>query len=92
MEKGKTPGDVGSVQLTYESPSRDFQFHRKGYVNLSLAYTHSFSPTLSVTGNVTGLGTLHRRHRLIAALVQEEYDRREGPELKLKLVKTLGKK
>lgn len=91
-ERGKTPGDVGSVQLTYESPSREFQFHRKGYVNLSLAYTRNFSPTLSVTGNVTGLGTLHRRHRLIAPLVQENYDRREGPEFKLKLVKTLGKK
>ena len=90
-QKGKTPGDVGSVQLTYESPSREFQFRRKGYFNLSLAYTHSFSPTLSVTGNLTGLGTLHSGHRLIAPLVQETYDRRQGPEFKLKLVKTLGK-
>ena len=90
-EKGKTPGDVASAQLTYESLSREFQFRREGYVNLSLAYTHSFSPTLSVTGNVTGLGTLHSRHRLIAPLVQESYDKREGPEFKLKLVKTLGR-
>jgi len=90
-QDGKTPGDVGSVQLMYESPSREFQFRREGYLNLSLAYTHSFNPTLSVTGNVSGLGTLHSGHRLIAPLVQETYDKREGPEFKLKLVKTLGK-
>jgi hypothetical protein len=90
-QKEKTPGDVGSVQLTYESPSREFQFRREGYFNVSLAYTHSFSPTLSVTGNLSGLGTLHSRHRLIAPLIQETYDKREGPEFKLKLVKTLGK-
>ena len=79
------------MQLTYESPSREFQFRNHSYYSLNLAYTHSFSPTLSVTANLTGLGSMHSRHRLIAPLVQESYDKREGPEFKLKLVKTLGR-
>ena len=90
-EKGKTPGDVGSAQLTYESPSREFQFRREGYVNPEPRLHAQLQPDLSVTGNLTGLGTMHSRHRLIAPLVQESYDKREGPEFKLKLVKTLGR-
>ena len=90
-QKETTPGDIGQVQLTYESPSREFQFRNDGYYSLNLAYTHSFSPTLSVTANLNGLGSMHNRHRLLAPLVQETYDKRDGPEFRLKLVKTLGK-
>lgn len=90
-QKGKTPGDIGQVQMTYESPSREFQFRNDGYYTLNFAYTHSFSPTLSITANLNGLGSMHYRHRLLAPLVQETYDKRAGPELKVKLVKTLGK-
>jgi len=91
-EKGKRPGDIAQVQLTYESPSRDFQIRRRSEYSLNLAYTHSFSPTLSVTANLTGLGTTRFGHRLQAPLVQENYERKERqPEFKLKLVKTLGK-
>ncbi len=91
-EKGKRPGDIAQVQLTYESPSRDFQIRRRSEYSLNFAYTHSFSPTLSVTANLNGLGPTHTGHRLRAPLVQEDYERRERlPEFKLKLVKTLGK-
>jgi outer membrane receptor for ferrienterochelin and colicin len=90
-QKETTPGDIGQVQLTYESPSREFQFRNDGYYTLNLAYTHSLSPTLSVTANLNGLGSMHYRHRLLAPLVQETYDKRDGPEFRLKLVKTLGK-
>lgn len=80
------------IQLTYESPSRDFQIRRRSEYSLNLAYTHSFSPTLSVTANLTGLGTTRFGHRLRAPLVQQDYERKERqPEFKLKLVKTLGK-
>lgn len=91
-EKGKRPGDIAQVQLTYESPSRDYQIRRRSEYSLNLAYTHSFSRTLSVTANLTGLGTTRFGHRLRAPLVQEDYERKESqPEFKLKLVKTLGK-
>lgn len=89
--KDKTPGDIAQLQLTYESASREFQFRRDVYATLSLTYTHSFSPTLSITANVIDLGTRHFRHRLDAPLVQEIYDRRQTPEFKIKLVKTIGK-
>jgi outer membrane receptor for ferrienterochelin and colicin len=90
-QKEKTPGDIGQVQVTYESPSREFQFRNDGYYTLNLAYTHSFRRTLSVTANLNGLGSMHYKHRLLAPLVQETYDKRVGTEFKLKLVKTLGK-
>jgi outer membrane receptor protein involved in Fe transport len=91
-EKGKRPGDIAQVQLTYESASREFQICRDSQYSLNLAYTHSFSPTLSVTANLNGLGPVHYRHRLRALLVQEDYDKKDSlPEFKLKLVKTFGK-
>ena len=91
-QKGKRSGDIAQVQLTYESPSRDFQIRRRSEYSLNLAYTHSFSSTLSVTANLTGLGTTRFGHRLQAPLVQENYERKERqPEFKLKFVKTLGK-
>jgi outer membrane receptor for ferrienterochelin and colicin len=91
-QKGKRSGDIAQVQLTYESPSRDFQIRRRSEYSLNVAYTHSFSPTLSVTANVNGLGPVRTGHRLRALLVQEDYERKESlPEFKLKLVKTFGK-
>jgi len=91
-QKGKRSGDIAQVQLTYESPSRDFQIRRRSEYSLNIAYTHSFSPTMSVTANVNGLGPARTGHRLRALLVQEDYERKERqPEFKLKLVKTLGK-
>jgi outer membrane receptor protein involved in Fe transport len=89
-EKGKTPGDIAQVQLTYASASREFQFHRRDYLSLNFAYTHSLSPSLSITATLDGIGSTHTGHRLFAPLIQETYDRRERPEFKLKLVKTLG--
>ena len=88
--RGKTPGDILQAQLTYIGPTREYQFQRDDYASLSVAYTHSLSQSLSVTANLSGIGSTRTRHRLRAALVQEDYERREGPEFKLKVVKTLG--
>jgi ferric enterobactin receptor len=87
--RGKRPGDIAQLQLVYESPSRSFQIRDKGFLWTTLSYTHSFSRTLSVTGTV--IATTHGRHRLVAPLVQEDYEQRDrSPEFKLKLVKSLG--
>ena len=88
--RGKTPGDILQVQLTYIGPTREYQFRRDDYASLSVAYTHSLSRSFSVTANLSGVGSTRTGHRLRAPLVQEDYERREGPEFKLKLVKTLG--
>jgi hypothetical protein len=89
-ERSKIPGDIAQAQLTYMGPTREYQFRRNDYLWLSLAYTRSLSPTFSVTANLSGLGSTRTGHRLVAPLVQERYDRRESPEFKVKLVKTLG--
>ena len=88
--RGKTPGDILQAQLTYFSPTREYQFRRDDYASLSLAYTHSLSRTFSLTANLSGIGSARTGHRLRAPLVQEDYERREGPEFKFKIVKTLG--
>jgi outer membrane receptor for ferrienterochelin and colicin len=90
-ERGRTPGDTAQLQFVYESPSREFQFRRTRYYSLNLAYTRSFSRSLSITANLNGVGPVHFRHQLLAPTVQEGYDRRDSlPEFKVKLVKTLG--
>jgi len=91
-ERKNRPGDSAQMQLTYESPSRSYQVRRESNFSLNFSWTHSFSKTLSLTTSLNGLGSMHYRHRLIAPLALEDYDKRENQrELKLKLVKTLGK-
>ena len=89
--KSGRPGDIAQVQLTYESPSRSYQFRREDYYTLNLSWTHSFTKKLALTASLNGLGSIRNRHHLIAPLVLEDYEKRERPEFKLKLVKTLGK-
>jgi outer membrane receptor protein involved in Fe transport len=89
-ERGNIPGDIAQAQLTYIGPTREYQFRRDNYLWLSLSYTRSLSSTFSVTANVVGLGSTRTGHRLVAPLVQEIYERRERPEFKVKLVKTIG--
>jgi ferric enterobactin receptor len=90
---GKTgrPGDIAQIQLTYESPSRSYQFKTEDYYTLNFSWTHSFSKKLSLTASLNGIGSNHYRHHLVAPFVREDYEKRETPEFKLKLVKTLGK-
>jgi outer membrane receptor for ferrienterochelin and colicin len=92
-QRGKRPGDIAQLQVSTESPSRDFQFHQSARHSITWSYTHSFTPTLSVTATALNVLTPVRyRHRLFAPLVQEDYDSRDEPEFKLKLLKTFGKK
>lgn len=88
-DRGNRPGDVAQLQWGYDSPSTQFQFHYFGSYFLNLAYTHSFTRTLSLTGSIAHLS--HIRHRLIAPLVQEYYDQRSPFEFKLKLLRSFGK-
>lgn len=79
--------------MNTESPSRDFQFHRAARHWITWSYTHSFNPTLSLTATAQNLLTpVHSRHRLDAPLVQEDYDSRDEPEFRIKLLKTFGKR
>ena len=92
-QRGKKPGDIAQLQIQTESPSRDFQFRQFARHWITWSYTHSFSPTLSITATAQNVLTpSHSRHRLDAPLVQEDYDSRDEPEFKLKLLKTFGKK
>jgi len=91
-QRGKTPGDIAQLQVQTESPSRDFQFHQFARHWITWSYTHSFNPKLSVTATAQNVLTpVHNRHRLEAPLVQEDYDSRDQPEFKVKLLKTFGK-
>ncbi|WP_185829246.1 TonB-dependent receptor [Sphingomonas ginkgonis] len=85
------PGDSAQLQVDYQSPWRQYQLRYGSYLSLTTSYTHSLSKTLAVTAQLKNLGSLHNRHRLLAPDVQEDYDRRlPGPELRIKLAKTLG--
>ena len=89
----KRAGDIAQVQLEYASPSRLFQSRYSGSISANLSYTHNLSKTLAVTGSVNGIGSGHSSRRVVAPLVEEDYDvRTRQPEVKLKLVKTFGPK
>ena len=89
--KNGRPGDIAQIQLTYDSPSRSYQFKTEDSYSLNFSWTHSLSKKLSLTASLNGLGAINYRHHLIAPLVREDYEKRENPEFKLKLVNTLGK-
>ena len=89
----KRPGDIGQLQLDYQSPSRSFQYRNSGRVSVNLSYTHNLSKTLGLTASLNGIGSGHSSRSLIAPSIQERYETRtRQPELKLKLVKTFGPK
>ncbi len=92
-ERGKLPGDLGQVQLEYESKARTFQFRQRASISANFSFTHNLSKTLALTGSVNGIGSGRSRSRLIAPSIEERYDTRtRQPEVKLKLVKTFGPK
>ena len=92
-QRGKRPGDIAQLQVQTESPSREFQFYRSARHWITWSYTHSFNPKLSLTATAQNVLTpSHNRHRLEAPLVQEDYDSRDEPEFRIKLLKTFGKK
>lgn len=92
-DRPKRPGDIGQLQLDYQSPSRAFQYRYSGSVSVNLSFTHSLSKTLALTASLNGIGSGHSSSRLIAPSIQERYETRtRQPEFKLKLVKTFGPK
>jgi len=91
-QRGKRPGDVAQLQIQTQSPSRDFQFDQRATHWITWTYTHSFTPTFSMTATAQNVLTpVHNRHRLEAPLVQEDYDSRRSPEFRIKLLKSFGK-
>ncbi|HEY7005075.1 MAG TPA: TonB-dependent receptor [Sphingomicrobium sp.] len=86
--RGETPGDVAQLQWIYSSPSHEFQIQQHAWNWLSLSYTHSISPKLSLTATMNYQA--RSRHRLEAPLVQEDYSQREPVEFRLRLLKTFG--
>lgn len=89
----KRPGDIAQLQLEYASPSRLFQSRYSGSISANVSYTHNLSKTLAVTGSVNGIGSGHSSRRFVAPSVEEDYEvRTRQPEVKLKLVKTVGPK
>ena len=89
----RRPGDIGQLQLDYQSPSREFQYRNSGRVSVNLSYTHNLSKTLGLTALLNGIGSGHSSSSLIAPSIQERYETRtRQPEFNLKLVKTFGAK
>jgi outer membrane receptor for ferrienterochelin and colicin len=88
-DRGGRPGDVGQLQIGYESPSTQFELHDFASSFQNISYTHSFSSSWSLTGSVNHLS--HVRHQLLAPLVQEYFAQRSPLEFRLKLMKTFGK-
>ena len=89
----KRPGDIGQLQLEYDSASRTFQYRNSASFSANLSFTHNLSKTLALTASLNGIGSGHSRTRLLAPSIQSRYDlRTRQPEFKLKLVKTLGRK
>ena len=92
-DRPRHPGDVGQLQLDYQSPSREFQYRYSGRVSVNLSYTQNLSKTLALTGSLNGIGSGRSSNRLIAPSIQERTETRtRQPEFKLKLVKTFGPK
>jgi hypothetical protein len=88
-DHGKTPGDVAQLQWVYNSPWRQFQLHYLRRNQLSFAYTHSFSHTLSLSATATYFSL--NKHELLAPLVQEYYSAHYPAMFNLRLLKTFGK-
>jgi hypothetical protein len=89
-DRGKTPGDVAQLQWTYYGPQRDLQLDDQLWYNFTASYTHSFSRTLSLSATIYYHSPI--RHRLRAPLVQEYFAEHRRPEIKVKLLKTFGKR
>ncbi|MGE5563465.1 MAG: TonB-dependent receptor [Bacillota bacterium] len=87
-DRGKRPGDVAQLQWIYNSPEREFALDQLAWNWLGLSYTHSFTQTLSLTGNASYVS--RTGHRLLSPLVQAYLVSRSPAEFKLKLLKTFG--
>lgn len=90
-ERRDRPGDVGQLQLQYQSPARFFETRSAASYSLSASWTHSLTRSMSLTATVNRLGRNRSRFEVSAPLVQSRtVNRFPGPEFKIKLVKTFG--
>lgn len=87
-DRGKIAGDVVELRVIHNSASREFQIRNAATNWLSASYTHSFSPSLSIT--MTGDYSSTTRRFIDAPLVREESSDRKPIEIRLKLLKRLG--
>ncbi|WP_179506038.1 MULTISPECIES: TonB-dependent receptor [unclassified Sphingomonas] len=82
------PGDVVQLQWSYNNPQHQYQIRNAPWAEVSLAWTHSFAKTLSLSTTLLAPG--RTRQDLLAPLVQQQSWRQRRPQLQVKLVKTLG--
>ncbi|MFD2780249.1 hypothetical protein ACFS32_02925 [Novosphingobium pokkalii] len=85
---GPVPGDVVQLQWSYNGPDRQYQLRSAPWAEASLAWTHSFARTLSLSTTLLAAG--RTRQDLLAPLVQQQSWRQRRPQVQVKLVKTLG--
>ncbi|MCJ2183895.1 TonB-dependent receptor [Novosphingobium sp. 1949] len=85
-ERGATPGDVAQVQWSWNSAAREYQIRKGAWFDASLAYTHSVSPSMALTGTLRYSGTT--RERLVTPLLDEDTARQRSPRVQIKLYKT----
>jgi hypothetical protein len=85
------PGDVAQLQLDYESPYREFEGRFGAHFLPVLSYTHNLSSSVALTATIKGIGPLRVRDTISAALLQQiSVQTQTLPELKMKVVKSLG--
>lgn len=90
-ERRDRPGDVGQLQLQYQSRSRAFETRSAASYSLNASWTHSLTRSLSLTATVNRLGPNRNRYEVSAPLIQSRtVSHFPGPEFKMKLAKTFG--
>ena len=88
--KGKS-GDVGQLQLQYESRSRAFEYRSAATYSLNASWTHSLTRSLSFTATINHIGPNQYRYWVSTPLLQSHtFNHLPGPEYRFKLVKTFG--
>lgn len=86
-DRGSIPGDMAQLQWSWNSAAREYQIRKEAWYDASVAYTHNFSKSLSITGTFRYSGA--SRQRLVAPLVEEATSRRRSPQFQVKIYKTL---
>lgn len=89
-ERGKIPGDVAQIQWLYTSPTRELEVRKSAFQWLSFAYTHNFTPSVSITGTLNYQSSI--RNQLLAPSVQVDSEERRPLEFRLKLLKMFGQR
>ena len=91
-QHGSRPGDIATLQVSTESPSRALQIRQSARHWVGASYTHGLCSNLSLTLAAQNVLTpVHNRNALIAPLVQEDDAKRDQSEITIKLLKTFGK-